>query len=60
MIVDDFPGIRIVSTGGNASWVNGKIERPHKTLKNEICATLMDAGKDPIFWCYAYLNIIRK
>jgi hypothetical protein len=26
MIVDEFPGIRIVPTGGYASWLNGKVE----------------------------------
>eukprot|EP00957_Ditylum_brightwellii_P185478 14122398-Ditylum_brightwellii.AAC.1 len=34
MIVDEFPGIRITTTGGYASWMNGKVERPHETVKN--------------------------
>eukprot|EP00957_Ditylum_brightwellii_P023585 1780372-Ditylum_brightwellii.AAC.1 len=46
MIVDEFPGIRIVPTSGYASWLNGKIEYPHKTLKNGTRATLMDAEKE--------------
>eukprot|EP00957_Ditylum_brightwellii_P205515 15344222-Ditylum_brightwellii.AAC.1 len=51
VIVDEFPGIKIVPTGGYASWLNGKIECPHKTLKNGTRATLMDSGKEIIYWC---------
>eukprot|EP00957_Ditylum_brightwellii_P077486 5888012-Ditylum_brightwellii.AAC.1 len=28
IIVDEFPGIIIVPTGGYASWLNGRIEHP--------------------------------
>eukprot|EP00957_Ditylum_brightwellii_P178688 13610605-Ditylum_brightwellii.AAC.1 len=60
MIVGGFPGIRIVPTGGYASWLDGKIERPHKTLKNRTRSTLMDAGKETAYWCSACLDVIRK
>eukprot|EP00957_Ditylum_brightwellii_P110836 8453930-Ditylum_brightwellii.AAC.1 len=60
MIVDEFPGIRIVPTGGYASRLNRKIERPHKTLKNGTRATLMDARKETTYWSYAYLDMIKK
>ena len=60
MIVDEFPGIRIVPTGGYASWLNGKVERPNLTLKDGTRANLMDADKAVIFWCYAYLDYIKK
>eukprot|EP00957_Ditylum_brightwellii_P148197 11283893-Ditylum_brightwellii.AAC.1 len=60
MLVDEFPSIRIVPTGCYASWLNGKIEHPHKTLKNGTRATLMDAGKETTYWCYVYLDVIRK
>eukprot|EP00957_Ditylum_brightwellii_P004927 375625-Ditylum_brightwellii.AAC.1 len=60
MIVDEFPGIRIVLTGSYASWLNGKIECPHKILENGTRATLMDAGKETTYWYYAYIDAIRK
>eukprot|EP00957_Ditylum_brightwellii_P181410 13818891-Ditylum_brightwellii.AAC.1 len=44
MMIDEFPGIKINTTSGYASWFNGKIERPHETIKNGTQATLMDAG----------------
>ena len=60
MIIEDFPGIKINTTGGYASWLNGKIERPHETIKNGTRATLYDAGRDNTFWCYASTDVIRK
>eukprot|EP00957_Ditylum_brightwellii_P118536 9040035-Ditylum_brightwellii.AAC.1 len=46
--------------GGYASWMNGKIERSHKTLKNATRATLIDSNKEKQCWCYAYIDMIRK
>eukprot|EP00957_Ditylum_brightwellii_P183974 14013824-Ditylum_brightwellii.AAC.1 len=42
MMVDKFPGIKTNITGGYASWLNGKIEQPHETVKNGTRAILMD------------------
>eukprot|EP00957_Ditylum_brightwellii_P102257 7795106-Ditylum_brightwellii.AAC.1 len=60
MIVDKFPGIRITTTRGYTSWMNGKVEIPHETLKNATRATLMDANKEEQYWCYTYVDLIRK
>ena len=60
MMIDEFPGIKINTTGGYASWLNGKIERPHETIKYGTRATLMDAGREEIYWCYASTDVIRK
>eukprot|EP00957_Ditylum_brightwellii_P208659 15358404-Ditylum_brightwellii.AAC.1 len=46
MIVDEFPGNRVTTTGGYASWMNHNVERPHKTLKNTTRVTLADANKE--------------
>eukprot|EP00957_Ditylum_brightwellii_P090570 6897681-Ditylum_brightwellii.AAC.1 len=53
MMIDEFPGNKTNITGGYASWINGKIEKPHETIKNRTQATLMDTGKEEIYWCYA-------
>eukprot|EP00957_Ditylum_brightwellii_P206739 15349758-Ditylum_brightwellii.AAC.1 len=60
MIVDEVTGIRFVPTGGYPSWLNRKIEHPHKTLKNGTRATLMKDGKGTTYWCYAYLGMNSK
>eukprot|EP00957_Ditylum_brightwellii_P117907 8993661-Ditylum_brightwellii.AAC.1 len=59
-MIDEFPGIIINTTGGYASWFNGKIERPHETIKNGTRAILMDAGKEEVYWCSASTDVIRK
>eukprot|EP00957_Ditylum_brightwellii_P020931 1578291-Ditylum_brightwellii.AAC.1 len=43
LIIDEFPGIHLLSTGGYTPWLNGKIERTHETLKNTTHAILLDA-----------------
>eukprot|EP00957_Ditylum_brightwellii_P081471 6198127-Ditylum_brightwellii.AAC.1 len=53
MMIYEFPGIKTDTTGGYASWINGKIERPHETIKNGTQAALMDTGREEIYWCYA-------
>eukprot|EP00957_Ditylum_brightwellii_P209175 15360683-Ditylum_brightwellii.AAC.1 len=34
MMIDEFPGIKMNTSGGHASWLNGKIEQPHETIKD--------------------------
>eukprot|EP00957_Ditylum_brightwellii_P156438 11906237-Ditylum_brightwellii.AAC.2 len=50
MIIDEFTGIKISTTGGYASWLNGKIERTHKTVKNGTRFTLMDTEREEKYW----------
>eukprot|EP00957_Ditylum_brightwellii_P179113 13644818-Ditylum_brightwellii.AAC.1 len=52
MMIDEFPGVNINT--------NEKIERPHETIKNGTRTTLLDAGKEEVYWCYASTDIIRK
>eukprot|EP00957_Ditylum_brightwellii_P203904 15336717-Ditylum_brightwellii.AAC.1 len=42
MIIDKLLGIKISTTGGYASWLNAKIEKLHKIIKNVTRSTLMD------------------
>ena len=60
MILEEFPGIKINTTGGYASWLNGKIECPHETVEDGTRATLYDAGCEDKFWCYASTDVIKK
>eukprot|EP00957_Ditylum_brightwellii_P160509 12218974-Ditylum_brightwellii.AAC.1 len=60
MNVDEFPGITIKTTGGYASWINGKSERANETLKKSTQAVILDAAKDVIYWCYTYTNVVKK
>jgi hypothetical protein len=41
------------STGGYASFLNGKIERPHRTLGQMVRAMLINSGLPSNLWCYA-------
>eukprot|EP00957_Ditylum_brightwellii_P021870 1649139-Ditylum_brightwellii.AAC.1 len=59
-MIDEFAGIKISTTGGYASWFNEKIERLHEIIKNGTQATLMDTGREEIFFCYASTDVIRK
>jgi hypothetical protein len=45
--------INMETTGGYASFLNGKIERPHRTLANMDRAMLLNSGLPPNLWCYA-------
>ena len=60
MIIEEFPGIKLNPTGGYASWLNGKIEQPHETIKNGTRAALMDTSKDEIHWFYTSTDGIKK
>eukprot|EP00957_Ditylum_brightwellii_P189864 14454131-Ditylum_brightwellii.AAC.1 len=54
MIVDEFPGITLKTTGGYVSWIHGNSERVNETLNNGTQAVLFDVAKDVIYWCHAY------
>jgi hypothetical protein len=41
------------TTGGYASWLNGKIERPHRTIANKVRAMLYNSGLSNTLWCFA-------
>jgi hypothetical protein len=45
--------IPLESTGGYASFLNGKIERPHRTIANMVRAMLLNSGLLNNLWCYA-------
>ncbi len=45
--------LTLETTGGFASWLNGKIERPHRTIANKIRAMLFNSGLRNKLWCYA-------
>ena len=45
--------ITLDTTGGYASWLNGKIERPHRTIASKVRAMLYNSGLSDEFWCYA-------
>eukprot|EP00957_Ditylum_brightwellii_P146064 11122232-Ditylum_brightwellii.AAC.1 len=60
MIIYDFPGIKISTTSGYASWLSGRIECQYNTIKNGTRSTLMDAGKEEKYWCYASTDVIKK
>jgi hypothetical protein len=44
--------IALQSTGGYASFLNGKIERPHRTIVQMVRAMLLNSGLPDILWCY--------
>jgi hypothetical protein len=41
------------STGDYASFLNGRVERPHCTLANMVRAMLLNSGLPSNLWCYA-------
>jgi hypothetical protein len=45
--------ITLESTSGYASFLNGKIERPHRTIANMVQAMLLNSGLTSNLWCYA-------
>lgn len=47
------------TTGGHASWLNGKIERPHQTLQKMFNAAILDSGHSKDKWCLACENTIE-
>jgi hypothetical protein len=45
--------ITMETTGGYASFLNGKVERPHRTLASMVRAMLLNSGLPTSLWCYA-------
>jgi len=45
--------INMETTGGFASFLNGKIERPHRTIAQHVRAMLLNSGLPSNLWCYA-------
>jgi len=45
--------IAMETTGGHASFLNGKIERPHRTISQMVRAMLLNSGLPNKLWCYA-------
>ncbi len=44
--------LTLETTGGHSSFLNGKIERPHRTLSQMVRAMIINAGHSPTTWCY--------
>jgi hypothetical protein len=45
--------IILETTGGHASFLNGKVERPNRTIADMVRALYFNAGHSPDKWCYA-------
>jgi hypothetical protein len=45
--------ITLETTGGYASFLNGKVERPNRTIADMVHALYFNAGHSPDKWCYA-------
>ena len=46
--------IVVKTTGGDASYLNGKSEIPNKTLANITIALLLNSSHKKELWCFAY------
>jgi hypothetical protein len=45
--------INLETTGGHASFLNGKVEQPNRTIADMVRALYFNAGHSPDKWCYA-------
>jgi hypothetical protein len=45
--------ISLDTTSGYASFLNGEIERPHRTIANMVHAMILNSGLPDTLWCYA-------
>ncbi|MGB0424036.1 MAG: hypothetical protein ACPGED_06935, partial [Flavobacteriales bacterium] len=55
--------IKMQTTGGRASSLNGKSESLNKIAKHTVASILASANMDPMFWCFAMVhgnNVIRS
>ena len=46
--------IIVHNTGGYASYIQGKIESPNKTLSDITKALLLNSSHKKVLWCFAY------
>ena len=46
--------VRVETTGGYASTINGMVEAPHRTLKRSSRCLLVSAGLPDTMWCFAF------
>ena len=53
LVVEEL-GIIVETTGGHASSINGKVERPHQTIKNMVRVQLISRGHSDELWCLCY------
>jgi len=51
LLIDD--RLTLETTGGYASFLNGKVERPHRTIADMTRALYFNTGHSPDKWCYA-------
>ena len=47
-------------TGKSGSALNGRVERPNRTIAEAVQAKLYNCGLDDIFWCYAAEDAVFK
>jgi len=45
--------VTMETTRGHASFLNGKIERPHRTISQMVRSMLLNSGLPDKLWCYA-------
>ena len=55
-------GASLQTTGGYASFLNGKVERPHQTFKQMIKRMCYNANLSTEYWCFAqqYANFLLR
>jgi hypothetical protein len=51
--IRDEEGLVLETTGGCASYLNGKIERPNRTIAEWVRCFLINACRPKQDWCYA-------
>jgi hypothetical protein len=51
--IRDEVALNLDMTGGYASYLNGKVERPSRTIAERLMASLINANRHAKDWCYA-------
>jgi hypothetical protein len=49
----DEVALNLETTGGYASYLNFKVERPNQTIAERVCAALINTNRPAKDWCYA-------